>query len=239
MEKETSLLFRLSWTLALIGGLISGAYSAGATREKESLTNQRNHLKSIEDSLLIDSIQIREVGLPLQNNLDNYVPQHKSQESKTQVNERINYRTTNLQTDPIDLLLARLIYGEARSCSKEERGEVGETPLTRSGFLENKDEERLRKIMLKNKNVKGKLVWQYSCFGDHNREKLMNPTEIKAFEECLGIAREILANKSLNSKNRADHYHTKDTKPPWAKKMIPLPLFDANQSHTFYDSKRK
>ena len=241
MQKETSLVWRIGGTLALVVGLASGAYSTGATR-KEEPEKQRSHLKSIDS--LIDAIPIkvirREIKLPQPNNQDNYVSQQKSSQNQRQSNEQINYRTTNLQTDPIDLLLARLIYGEARSCSKEERGSVGKTPLTRSGFLENKDEERLRKIMLKNNKVRGKIVWQYSCFGDHNREKLMNPTEIKAFEECLKISREILSNQAPNS--TADHYHTKDTNPPWAMKMTPLPPIPnlgIRQKHIFYNSKQK
>ena len=240
--QEESKLWRALWTSVLAGAISLGAYLESAKGKDEPI-NPRNHLKSID--FLVDAIPIREIRreikLPQPNNQDNYVSQQKSSQNQRQSNEQINYRTTNLQTDPIDLLLARLIYGEARSCSKEERGSVGKTPLTRSGFLENKDEERLRKIMLKNNKVRGKIVWQYSCFGDHNREKLMNPTEIKAFEECLKISRGILLNQLPDYSNGSDHYHARNIseKPKWAKKMTPLPPLHANQSHIFYDSKQR
>ena len=229
MQKETSLFWRIGWTLALAGSLFSGAYWTGS-KGKESPTNQRNISQSIEDSLKIDSIPIREIGLPQTNNPDNYVSQEKSSQNKRQSNEQVNYRTTNLQTDPIELLLARLIYGEARGCSIQERIAVGQTALNRSKYLKNKDKNKLREEILRPK--------QYSCFNlnDINRNKILNPSDI-AFEECLEIAKGILLNQLPDYSNSADHYHTKNIKPYWAKSMNPLPNFDVRQKHIFYKSK--
>lgn len=113
-----------------------------------------------------------------------------------------------------EVLLARLIFGEARGSSRELKIAVAQTALNRT----------------KNKkcSLEGVILqpYQFSCFNknDPNYNKVWNPEkyEIKAWKECLELAKEILDNKYQDLSQGANHYHTDKVNPNWAKDRKPL-----------------
>ena len=85
-------------------------------------------------------------------------------------------------------LLARLIFGEGRECSDEEKKAIAYTPLNRLELRKDFYGRDLRDTILRNhpktvRNKKGRkrkiIVYQYTCFDpkDKNREKVENPVK--------------------------------------------------------------
>ena len=100
----------------------------------------------------------------------------------------VNYATKDLSKDTECVLLARMLFGEARNCSDAEKRAIASTALHRvnqGGRYGN----NLHAVLLKPK--------QYSCFNekDPNFAKLKDPLkyDAKSFERCLLIAGEVLA----------------------------------------------
>jgi len=140
-----------------------------------------------------------------------------------------SYKTSDLSKDSEEMLFARMLYGEARGCSKEEKIAIAYTALNR-----NKDskkwngENNLKAVLLKKR--------QYSCFNenDPNRAKLMDPSDIKSFKECLEVARGVLNSRYKDPTNGATHYHTKNIKPKWDYSKLEERNLEGNFKHKFY-----
>jgi len=126
-----------------------------------------------------------------------------------------NYRTNDFSTDSDEVLLARMIFGEARGESYQGRIAVAYSAVNR---LQNPGRfgGNLRQVLLRRA--------QYSCFnlGDPNRTRLMNPMRYDAsnFRECLGVARNVLGRRVADPTNGANHYFNPNTaNPSWANRM--------------------
>ena len=146
-----------------------------------------------------------------------------------------DYRTTDFSTDSDEVLLARMIFGEARGCSEIERIAVGYTALNRVNDGKKWNGETIREVILKPK--------QYSCFNesDPNRAKLMNPMsyEPKVFEDCLDIARNILNGECSDPAKGATHYfNPRYANPSWANRMNHIGYLDLGEDkkseHKFF-----
>jgi len=128
----------------------------------------------------------------------------------------VSYTTTDFAEDSDTVLLARMIFGEARSCSYTERVAVGYSAVNRVDDGKKWNGENIGEVVLK--------PWQYSCFndGDPNKEKLMDPEKYNArvFEECLEVAHDVLSGTVPDPTGGATHYFDpKHASPSWADKM--------------------
>ena len=145
-----------------------------------------------------------------------------------------NYETTNFAEDSDEVLLARMLFGEARNCTDLEKIAVAYTAINRANDGKKWNGTNLKEVLLKK--------WQYSCFNenDPNREKLMDPQvyDSESWDDCLKIAREVLAGKYKDITNGATHYHTLNTSPKWSKspKMKKIGRIDGSK-HEFYKEK--
>ncbi len=139
-------------------------------------------------------------------------------------------------------LLARMIYGEARSCNAEERIAIGYTAINRlkAGYYG----DTLHEVVLAR--------WQYSCFNnnDPNLDKLLKPTqqgfgERKAWRLCVKNAYGILAQRLPDYGKGATHYLHKNvekktwwTKSPKMQRIGILQTKFGPSRHVFYKEKR-
>ena len=123
-------------------------------------------------------------------------------------------KTLEEQTD--DILLACLLWGEARGETPEAQYAVG--CVVRNRVLAGRYGGNTWKgVILRPK--------QFSCFNpqDINRKKLLDPLEWDkpaVWERCYAVARSILDGEALDTTKRSTHYHDKtlDLRPPfWAK----------------------
>lgn len=153
--------------------------------------------------------------------------------AKTQTKHQINYAVKDFSGDTETILLARMLYGEARNCSNNERIAIAYTALNR-----NKDgkkwngENDLKKVIL--------CPYQYSAFNenDPNRKKLMDP-QGKEWDECLDVAQGVLSGKYKNSVEGATHYHTRNINPKWTKSNTMVDLPEPKEfKHDFYLEKK-
>ena len=146
-----------------------------------------------------------------------------------------SYKTDDFNDDPEQVLLARMIWGEGRNvCSEFEQGVIGQTAINRA-----RDGKKWN-----GSTVKGALLtkWQYSCFWDKQREKLMNPEayDAKSFQTALRIAKDVLDGKYEQTAQGATHYHTPAVSPNWASssQMQRINIGNArNLKHIFYREK--
>jgi len=127
----------------------------------------------------------------------------------------ISYKTNRFTTDSEDVLLARMIYGEARNCPDIEKIAIAYTAINRAKDGKAWNGRTLKEAILK--------PWQYSCFNqdDPNREQLKDPEayDPKAFHDCLKIAKGVLSGK-YKDPVRATHYYNPASvknKPNWAR----------------------
>jgi hypothetical protein len=139
------------------------------------------------------------------------------------------YETNDFKLDNDEVLLARMIYGEARNCSDSEKAAVAYTAVNRANDGKKWNGTTLREAILKPK--------QYSCFNpeDPNRASLMDPMkhEPEAFERCLAVARGVLSG-DIKDPVGATHYFNPDAaNPSWAAKMQKLGKV-GNSKHVFY-----
>ena len=142
----------------------------------------------------------------------------------------IDYRTTDFSTDSDEVLLARMLFGEAENCKDTERIAIAHTALNRIYDGKKWNGETLREVILK--------PWQYSCFNkkDANREKLMNPERYNRNERnrCLKIAEDVLSGKYPDPTSGATHYfNPRDANPKWANEIIRIGEIDGSK-HDFY-----
>jgi len=169
---------------------------------------------------------VRQVQQTTQLNLE-----HLAKTSPTiQQPAKSSYATDNLESDPDDILLARLIFGEARGCSRLEKQAVAYTVINRAN-----DNKKWNGTTIKEAALK---PWQYSCFNknDPNRKKLMNPDYNKQeFEDCLEVAREVISGKVKDPTNGATHYFNPNVvKPSWARKLKKIGNLNGRTIHEFY-----
>ncbi len=125
------------------------------------------------------------------------------------------YRNLRLRLwrEPLVVLAARLIYGEARGTSIEEQIAVVHVARNRS-FKPGWWGRSLREVILARK--------QFSCFneGDPNLPKLTAvPITDAMFLRCAGIAGLVLAGAIPDPTDGADHYHSKGVLPYWVRAM--------------------
>lgn len=151
-------------------------------------------------------------------------------------NKESKYKTSDFTKDREQVLLARMLFGEARDCSELEKVAIAYTAINRANDGKRYNGETLREAILK--------PHQYSCFNenDKNREKLMDPEkyEPKAFAECLAVAQKVLQKKYSDPTNGATHYFNPEIvkKPTWADKMKKIGRIKINDKkyskHEFY-----
>jgi len=136
-------------------------------------------------------------------------------DTRTEYRIEHKYKTHNPSRDSDDVLLARLIFGEARNCSLEERIAVAYTAINRARDGKKWNGETIKESILK--------PYQYSCFNknDPNRKKVLDPEsyEPHVFYECLEIARKVLKGEYKDPTNGATHYHTRNIRPRWSRKL--------------------
>ena len=149
--------------------------------------------------------------------------------------ERRKYATTNFVNDSETVLLARMIFGEARSCVDLEKIAVAYTTINRATDGKKWNGETVKDAILKPN--------QYSCFnrGDANRRKIMDPEkyDAMAFERCLEIAEKVLSGKYDDPTNGATHYfNPKSARPKWAGRMQKIGKIQVGKNdkskHEFY-----
>lgn len=132
------------------------------------------------------------------------------------------------------VLLARMLYGEARNCSDEEKVAIAFSAINRVNDGKSWNGRTLREVILCPK--------QYSCFNpdDKNFQKVTHPyrDDILAWNRCLNLSYDILNRKYSDPTRGATHYHTSAVHPKWAKskKMISLGRL-GNSRHKFYREK--
>lgn len=142
-----------------------------------------------------------------------------------------SYKTNNFSRDSEKVLLARLIYGEARGILKYENDQrepimIGFTALNRANDKAKWNGTNLKEVILKNRPIEtkyGKIitVYQYTCFNprDKNFKKIQNPEKYdsKSWRQSLDISRKLLEGKCTHLNYGQDHYHKKDMEkyPDW------------------------
>ena len=157
-----------------------------------------------------DGLEIREEVVP--------------REERVQV--RQNYRTNDFSTDTDEVLLARMLYGEARNCSREEQIAIGYVALNRqaSGRYGGRT---LRGVILRPS--------QFSCFNsnDPNRNVIMNPGA-QEFEPFVDTARGVINHQYTDNTRGATHYfNPRSANPSWANGMTQIGRVNGSR-HTFY-----
>ena len=141
--------------------------------------------------------------------------------------------------DSDEMLLAKMLYGEARSCSTAEKVDVAYTAVNRAGDNKKWNGTTLRGVILC-KSKKG--VHQYSCFNknDPNLPKLENlDLSDKTLKECLQVSEDVLSGRYRAQNKEYTHYYAKGSrKPGWAgsKEMIDLPE-PSDYKHDFFKEK--
>ena len=146
------------------------------------------------------------------------------------VEEQPDYRTRDFSNDSDEVLLARMIFGEARGrdCLDSERIAIGYVALNR--IEEGRYGRGLRGVLLRRN--------QFHCFNENNDNgvKVMNPMayEPAAFEHCLEIARGVLSGIYTNETQGATHYfNPRVASPSWADSMTRIGRIHGSK-HVFY-----
>jgi len=125
------------------------------------------------------------------------------------------YRQT-LWREPEQLVLARLIYGEARGEDIETQTAVAQVVKNRAAHPKWWGNS-VKEVCLKR--------YQFSCFNfsDPNMEQLMNASlDDKIFLQCIGVAFAVMNGLYEDKTNGATHYHNKSIAPYWNKKMTQI-----------------
>lgn len=133
--------------------------------------------------------------------------------------------------DSEETLLARMIYGEARNCSYDEKITVGFTAVNRANDGKRWNGTSVSSAIL--------TPYQYSCFNknDPNRELLKGKLSRPVWDECVRAARAVLSGDLVDPFENT-HYHTRQVSPRWSgdikmEKRIDNPEF----KHIFYGKK--
>jgi spore germination cell wall hydrolase CwlJ-like protein len=146
----------------------------------------------------------------------------------------LNYITNDFYKDSDDILLARMLLGEAQGCSPIEKICVAYTAINRMNDGKNWNGTTLQEVILK--------PYQYSAFNSDRNSKLKNPLayDSKEFLRCLKLSKEILAGKSIDFTGGATHYlnpNHPDLKgkplPEWANRLEKIGRIQ-NSYHVFF-----
>jgi hypothetical protein len=152
-----------------------------------------------------------------------------------------------LYHEPLDVLLARMIFGEGRSVSTSEKITIGFTPINRAKDNKSYTGRTVREAILKtapkevtdeNGKKKTVLFHKYSCFDSKNPnlKKLMNPLayDYKEWRKCLRLSKNIIKGIYNRWNYGPTHYLEKKLhpKPSWARKMKKLD--STGFKHQFY-----
>ncbi|UJW76791.1 cell wall hydrolase [Rhizobium sp. SL42] len=134
-----------------------------------------------------------------------------------------------MPTGDEQLILARTIYGEARSESEMGRQAVAEVILNRKASHRYPDS--IIEVCLQPS--------QFSCWNasDPNRSQIINlqPGADKHFDECLVVARDALAGKINHLTDAVLHYHsTSIGSPDWVRKSPNAFMERKIGRHLFY-----
>ena len=149
-----------------------------------------------------------------ENLLEQLIDKYACELKSGRINPEYGYND-NFKHDSELMLLARMVFGEARNQPLEAMIGVAFTAINRmeiGGWYG----KSLREVLLK--------PWQYSCFNknDPNRKKLMNPLlyeKLEIFTKCLAVAHAVLNGLVKDPTNGATHYFSGNRKPRWARKM--------------------
>jgi N-acetylmuramoyl-L-alanine amidase len=151
-----------------------------------------------------------------------------------------SYNTKDFTKDSDKILFARMIFGEGKTCSYDEKAWIAFSALNRVYDNVAWNGETLREVILKPQ--------QYSCFNksDPNYDRIKNPEKynLPEFEESLEIADQALKAYPMIQKGEledptqgATYYHTKEINPYW-KKDMKNPTTKPEFKHIFYSPKK-
>lgn len=147
-------------------------------------------------------------------------------------------QSTETQVSDSDtILLARLLFGEARGESREYKINVAYSVLNRTGQRKWWG-NTLNEVILK--------PHQYSCFNknDPNYKGVMDPLSVSsgAWNECVQVARYVLSNPNQDTTNGATHYYsTWIPSPSWTSEKDPVKVIqncDGIHQTKFYKLER-
>ncbi len=135
------------------------------------------------------------------------------------------------------ILLARLLFGEARGESREHKIDVAYSVLNRTGQRKWWG-NTLNEVILK--------PHQYSCFNknDPNYKAVVYPLKFSAvaWNECVVVSRYVLSNPKQDTTNGATHYYsTWIPSPYWSNKKDPVKIIqngDGIHKTKFYKLER-
>lgn len=186
-----------------------------------SLSGNNSHI-SVDESKYREAIRKYHLEIKVP-------PFYQTEEMKQlekKIYQKINYQTENFMEDSENVLLARLILGEAVGCSKIEKIAVAYTAINRMKWGND-----LKRVILE--------PYQYSCFneGTDSSKFLKNPLKYDAdeFMDSLVLSKEILQGKYKDPAKGATHYFNpkKVKTPSWAKSMKKIGKIQ-NSCHIFY-----
>ena len=133
------------------------------------------------------------------------------------VENKIDYETDNFEKDSDKVLLARMLFGEARGCSYDEKIAVGYSVLNRVDDGKKWNGESVGGVVL--------CPWQYSCFNknDVNLPKIKSPEKYdkESWQECLKASGDVLNDEypELN-KGQTHYFNPNRANPKWTSKFI-------------------
>lgn len=167
-----------------------------------------------------------------ENLLEKYAKENEEKKEKlmSDFDNIKNYKTKSFYEDSDELLLARMIFGEAEDCSRIEKIAVAYTAINRA----KRNGETLKKIILK--------PYQYSCFNPELKSSIFLKDPLKhnrkEFLASLKLAKEILAGKYKDPAYGATFYFnpSKVRKPSWTKNLKKIGRV-GNSYHVFYKEK--
>jgi len=151
--------------------------------------------------------------------------------SKKLVSFQDVFVTDNFSKDNEEVLLARMILGEAEACSTIEKKSVAYTAINRA-----KDGKKWNGTTVKEAIL---VPNQYSCFnnGTASSKFLKNPMRYnpKDFLDCLNISKAILKKTYSDPSKGATHYYnpSKVKEPSWTRHMIKIGRIQ-NGPHVYY-----
>jgi spore germination cell wall hydrolase CwlJ-like protein len=209
---------KFNWVRALVPAVIVG--SIGSTIlsyamkpvEDGRKRNRGNGVAHVERFMPVSPIRAND-SLESVASIPVSVPMSKKVE-KAPISYKTNKKDFSDDTDSV--LLARMLYGEARDCSDAEKVAIAYSAINRIHDGKKWNGETLRGVVLASS--------QYSCFNsnDPNKKKLMDPQNKNyspnAWENCLRVAEGVLDGKIADPTDGATHYHTTNVNPFWKHK---------------------
>jgi len=184
----------------------------------------------IDKTIIPNSAQVAP-KFPVQEKIEKAKPEENFKPEEKQDRVEKDYKK-KFSADSDEVLLARMLFGEARNCSDEEMIDVAYTAVNRANDGKRWNGETLREAILK--------PWQYSCFnsGDPNLPKLKDPKKYdpESWERCLRIARGVVSGEYEDKNKGATHYFAKGTRrPAWADSSQMIDILEPEKyKHDFF-----